>query len=168
MRSDMFEVIIERPRVNRGYNRPKGRRGEARRQQEAPVRESTSRHRGGSKVLNENLAPLRRFLRSRVGRPWNDVHSEICSLLNVRSAVQKHVLDHVKDMVEVNVVLVDGRPHHAAGHLFAGALIVRSRWRGFYVCPRTGLLCLSRWRWGRPTLDPRTGGVIRPAPLLRV
>jgi hypothetical protein len=168
MRSDMFEVIIERPRVNRGYIRRKGRRGEARRQQEAPVREPVGRGWGGSKVLNENLAPLRRFLRSRVGRPWNDVHREICSLLNVRSAVQKHVLDHVREMVEVNVVLVDGRPHHAPGHWYAGSLIVRSRWRGFYVCPKTGRLCLSRWRWGRPVLDPSTGGVLRAAPLLRV
>jgi hypothetical protein len=169
MRSDMFEVIIERPRVQPNRRgRRKGRKGEALRQQEAPVREPMSRGRGGNKILNENLAPLRRFLQRRVGRPWNDVHREICALLNVRSAVQKHVLDHVDEMVEVNVVLVGGRAHHAPGHLFAGSLIVRSRWRGFYVCPKTGTLRLSPYRWGRGRIDPRTGSVIEPAVPVRV
>jgi hypothetical protein len=90
MRSDMFEVIIERPRVDRGRGEGKGRRREPVRQQEAPTWEPVSRGRG-TKCLNENLAPLRRFLRSRVGRPWDAVRSEICQLITPRSAVQMHV-----------------------------------------------------------------------------
>jgi hypothetical protein len=168
MRSDMFEVIIERPRVDRWRGRGKGRKGEALRQQEAPIWEPVSRGRGGTKILNENLAPLRRFLRSRVGRPWNDVHREIRALLSVRSAVHKHVLDHVKQMVEVNVVLVDGRPHHGPGHWYAGSLIVRSRWCELYVCPRTGALRLSPYRWRRAKIDPRTGSVLEPAAPVRM
>jgi hypothetical protein len=140
MRSDMFEVIIERPRYNSGRGRKlKGRRGEARRQQEAATWEPVSRGRG-TKSLNENLAPLERFLRSRVGQRWDDVRSEICALLSVRSAVQKHVLDHVKQMVEENAVLIDGRPHYPASRGPWSSLIMG----GFYVCPRTGALSLGR------------------------
>lgn len=144
MRSDMFEVIIERPRVDCTRGLGKGRRGEPRRQQEGPTWEPVSRGRGG-KYLNENLAPLRRFLQSRLGRRWDDVRGEICAVLNANSAVQKHVLDHVKDMVEENAVLIDGRPHHTPG--WGGfTLITRSRWGGFYVCPLTGALRVSTVR----------------------
>jgi hypothetical protein len=137
MRSDMFQVIIERPRYNTWWGwRAKGRRGEARRQQEAATWEPVSRGRG-SKVLNENLAPLERFLRSRVGQRWDDVRSEMMRVLSVRSAVQKHVLDHVKQMVQENAVLVDGEPYTPD-----------RVWpvRDFYVCPLTGALRT----WARP------------------
>jgi hypothetical protein len=139
MRSDMFEVIIERPRVSCRYNTTDRRRGERLRQQEAPTWEPVSRGRG-SKYLNENLAPLRRFLQSRVGRPWDAVRSEICSLLRPTSAVQKHVLDHVKQMVEENAVLIDGVPYHAPGSGWGRQIVEEGRFRGFYVCPRTGAL----------------------------
>jgi hypothetical protein len=145
MRKDMFEVIIERPRVDCGYRYRKGRHGEARRQWEASTWEPVSRGRG-TKYLNENLAPLRRFLFSRVGRRWDDVRSEMSRVLNVQSAVQKHVLDHVKQMVEENAVLIDGRPHHPGGFYPQGSLILGGRWGGLYVCPRTGALRLSPYR----------------------
>lgn len=154
MRSDMFEVIIERPRAGSCHGcLDKGRRREPLRQQEGPLREPMSRGRG-DKCLNENLAPLRRFLQSRVGRPWNAVHREMCALLNPRSAVQQHVLDHVKQMVELNPVLVDGRAYHPTGH--SGRLwpvVPSPRWGGFYVCPRTGALRLAKHpaRSKRPT-----------------
>jgi hypothetical protein len=156
MRSDMFEVIIERPRVDRGRGDTKGRRGEPLRQQEAPTWEPVSRGRG-TKSLNENLAPLRRFLRSRLGRPWDAVRSEICQLITPRSAVQMHVLVHVKQMVEENTVLIDGRPHHTPGAYWRGggpieAVGFRS---GFYVCPRTGLLRIAAERWRRRALGGR-------------
>jgi hypothetical protein len=131
-------VIIERPRVGSSWAKEKGRHREQLREQEAPTWEPVSRGRG-SKQLNENLAPLRRFLHSRVGRPWDAVRSEISAILNVRSAVQQHVLVHVKEMVEENAVLIDGVPHHKpkyGGYTPIG----RNRWHGFYVCPETGIL----------------------------
>ena len=157
MRSDMFEVIIERPRVDLGRGRTKGRRREPRRLEEAPTWEPVSLGRG-TKGLNENLAPLRRFLQSRVGRPWDAVRSEICQLITPRSAVQMHVLVHVKDMVEENTVLVDGRPHHPPGVGWRGGALIRGgRWGGFYVCPLTGALRAAggrRFRRPRPEPDP--------------
>lgn len=145
MRSDMAEVIIERPRWNGGRWNVKGRRREARWWQEAPVQEPMSIGRGG-KQLNENLAPLRRFLERRVGRPWDDVHREISARLAVRSAVQKHVMDHVKEMVERCPVFIDGTPHHpkAWGPVRSEYWpIGYNRWRRFYVCPRDGVLCMA-------------------------
>src|SRR5438309_9686382 len=38
-----------------------------------------SPRRPGEKWLNENLAPLRRYLESNVGRPWSKVYAEIRS-----------------------------------------------------------------------------------------
>jgi hypothetical protein len=103
MRPDMHEVIIERPRrghhteryprtrmVNRGLPRN--------REDDPPVRESMGRYYRG-KSLNENLAPLVRFLRSNTGRPWSKVRSEMMRYLSVTSAVQKHVMDHVRQYV---------------------------------------------------------------------
>jgi hypothetical protein len=139
----MFEVIIERPRVGSNYrSRRKGRHGEPGRRQEAPRCEPMSVGRG-SKHLNENLAPLRRFLQRRVGRPWDAVRSEICARLKMTSAVQKHVLDHVKEMVEENPVFIDGTPHHptAWGHGRATRFEIGwNHWHVFYVCPETRTL----------------------------
>lgn len=98
-----------------------------------------------SKWLSENLAPLRRFLLRRLGRPWNDVHSEICAQIGLRSAVQKHVLDHLRHYVELYPVMLDGYPHHrAAGSRIAGGVVPLSDYgRSFYVCPDTGTLQLA-------------------------
>lgn len=145
MRSDMFEIIIERTRLggSRGLYR-KGRRKEyaSVNMELSPSREPMSISRG-TKHLNENLAPLLRFLAGSVGRPWNKVHAEIAEHLSMNSAVQKHVLDHVWQFVELNPVMIKGLPHdpEATGPM-------RNRYRalyaygcrGFYVCPKTGIL----------------------------
>jgi hypothetical protein len=145
MRKDMFEVIIERPRYGSRFATKKGRRKERteRAFDRAPTRMGMGRS-GGTKCLNENLAPLRRFLGSHVGRPWSKVRSEMNAVLSVSSAVQKHVLDHVKDFVEENPRMIDGVAHVPT--TFGGAKgkyrpLAGNRWREqFYVCPRTGLL----------------------------
>ena len=141
MRRDMFEVIIERPRLG-AHGSKKQRTGErtARAFERAPAKVPMGRGRG-TKELNENLAPLRRFLASRTGRPWNAVHSEMCAVLSMGSAVQKHVLDHVKQYVEENPLMIDGRPHDPVAFLGRHhPLTAFGRWWKFYVCPRTGLL----------------------------
>jgi hypothetical protein len=151
MREDMFELIIERPRGG-GWKRRAGR--PPRDLADAPRFESSSRRRGGTKWLNENLAPLVRFLRRRVGCPWNEVHREMAAQLSLDSAVQKHVLDHVWHMIELHPILVDGRPHHPRAMRGRLQPIEDHGWRrSFYVCPATGRLLLA------PRYDPP-----RPAP----
>lgn len=167
MRSDMFEVIIERPRVGSSWpNRVKGRKAEIARLRPdlAPSREPMSIGRG-SKHLNENLAPLRRFLERSVGRPWDAVRSEICAHIAAGSAVQKHVLEHVKDMVETNPVLIDGRPHYpmADGPRRDRYRPIRAyrAWR-FYVCPNTGLLKVPAPDGSRRKKEPPPRPDVRP------
>src|SRR5438874_10641294 len=87
--------------------------------------------RGDSKQLNENLAPLRRYLARQVGRPWNKVYAEIAANLRVDNAVQQHVRDHLRDFV----ALKPRRDVTRGG--FRGSLW----WQELYVEPKTGLLC---------------------------
>jgi hypothetical protein len=145
MRSDMAKVIVERPRHG---PRQKYRKGYRKRWQKLnpedwPHHESIYA-KGRSKFFNEHLGPLRRYLRKQVGRPWNKVFSEICQNLRVDSAVQSHVRDHLEDFVETRVIDVDGvlcSSNHPVGWP-----LVRSSWKEFYVCPRTGLLRTIRSR----------------------
>lgn len=141
MRPDMDKVIVERPRLGGGGRRPKGLRKRERLAMAdlAPSREGYRRRwTSWQKHLNEHLGPLRRYLQSQVGRPWNKVHSEISQHLRLDSAVQSHVLDHLWDYVEVNARLVDGVVCSATGEPIGK----RHCWqrRLFYVCPKSGLL----------------------------
>jgi hypothetical protein len=146
MRKDMFEVIIERPRLG-GYDRTTYRRRREKTERafdRAPTKIGMRREMR-SKDLNENLAPLRRFLRRRTGKPWNKVHSEMYAVLSMSSAVQKHVIDHVKQYVEENPLMIDGVPHEPTaidGKYYP--LRWHERWPRFYVCPKTGLLREAR------------------------
>lgn len=101
MRKDMFRVIVERPRILESAAKTR-RDGPV---ETMPLREGMRRGsalRRGFKALNENLAPLRRFLMKQVGRPWDKVYGEICEHLRVDSTMQQHVRDHLRDFVEVN------------------------------------------------------------------
>src|SRR4029077_7165209 len=103
------------------------------------------------------LAPLRRFLGRRVGRPWNAVYSEITASLRLDSVVQKHVLDHLFHFVEVHATLVKGAPHALR---YGGPVPLESYRAGtFYVCPKTGLLRLAPAR-----KRPRRGSHGAPPP----
>ena len=165
MRSDMFELIIERPR-HHGGKRKLGRAGERAVMcaDDAPHREPpVGMSRGGTKGLSENLAPLRRFLQGCVGRRWDAVWSELCAHIAFDDPVQKHVLDHVRRMVLVDVVLIDGLPYRSEAtgtggeeHLRVGA---RRYADELYVCPRTGLLRAA------PPLGRRRGWGSSPAVL---
>lgn len=103
MRADMAQVIIERPRY--GSSDPSRKKGYRKLQQRTPLDEQPhhesmlGRWQGMSKTLNEHLGPLRRFLRSRVGRPWNHVHRELCTYVSFDNAVQKHILAHIDQYV---------------------------------------------------------------------
>jgi hypothetical protein len=144
MRSDMAKVIVERPRIgSRGRGKPKGYfRDQQRLSDEGlPVREGIrKRWQGGTKTLNEHLGPLRRFLDSQVGRPWDKVFSEICAHINRDSAVQDHVRDHVQDYVATQVILIDGVPCDGAGGCGYGQPLHYRSWKHWYVCPRSGIL----------------------------
>lgn len=101
MRKDMAKVIVTRPRILEDAVR-KGRSVPDEVEPKSIGLRRHVRERGGFKVLNENLAPLRRYLEAQVGRPWNKVYSEIAANLRVSSTVQQHVRDHLKDFVNLH------------------------------------------------------------------
>lgn len=147
MRYDMSEVIVERPRlrfpgIGSAYPRAHLKNPWRNNLEDSPRIESMRGH-YGDKWPSENLRPLVRFLRSNVGRPWNKVHAEIAARISCSSAVQKHVLDHLRGYVSERVWLEGktvfaferwGRPRPltSIGMNFH-----------FYVCPKSGLLKLA-------------------------
>lgn len=99
MRADMSRMIVGRPRRGGRY-----RRGRPVPLEDLPHREGIRRRHqisGGSKELNENLAPLRRYLARQVGRPWDKVYADIAAHLRVDNTVQRHVRDHLHDFVAI-------------------------------------------------------------------
>src|SRR5207244_12869366 len=74
MRPDMHKVVIERPRHGRSWAesrpRPKPPFDESR-----PFESIMARH-TRRKWFSDLLGPLKRWLQSHIGRPWNGVYSE--------------------------------------------------------------------------------------------
>lgn len=145
MRSDMAKVIVERPRFGGSWSKEYP----APDWDAQPRRESLRARWRSRKGLNENLAPLRRYLRKQVGRPWDDVYSEICANLRVTSTVQQHVRDHVPDFVAFNTTEIDGAVWFQHKHI--GLRPLAEGGPELVVCPRSGVLRTNpywpRARW---------------------
>lgn len=157
MRSDMSQVVIERPRrggrcttrgrfkVDSGYRSRPGwyqpiddddldvdlddhfPRGMSLRK--------VHKIRGDWKEFSDLLGPLEGFLRSRCGRRWDDVYSEISEHLNRDSVTHAHIYQHLYSFVDVKTSAgSDGEVTSHDGGRF-GRIISE-----FYVCPFSGLL----------------------------
>ena len=111
-----------------------------------PDRASSARH---SKWLNENLAPLRRYLTKQVGRPWTKVYAEIRKNIDTRSAIGLHVMQHLFDFIAVNVEM-------EGGVLYEMGRFGRHPVRGLYVHPRTGIIRAAKPRKAAPKRPERT------------
>ena len=142
----MDKVIVERPRLGRSYKRPPGRSRALTDEDGAPLR--VVRAKGAraperekplkTKNLNENLAPLYRYLDRQVGRPWDKVWSELSANLRPTSTVQEHVRDHVRDYVAITTRAVPSGVEVALK--WGGPTLLKDSWFRLYVDPRTGLL----------------------------
>ena len=142
MRSDMDKVIVERPRINsRAKSRKKGYRKYIASTpiDELPLREPMlGRWCGREKWLNEHLGPMRKFLRSNVGRPWNKIHQELCEHISFDNAVQSHVLDHVFDFVNDQVNVINATLVYGKWRWSGGQRVLRVG--EMYICPRSRIL----------------------------
>ncbi len=145
MRKDMSKVIVERPRLGRklaAVARP-GRTRALVDDDDEPIRatkaarEPTTRA-AKTKVLNENLNPLKRYLAANVGRPWDKVYSEISEHLKPTSTVQQHVRDHLDDFVATKTRMKNGKVVVMTS--YGGERPLSEAWRPYYVHPRTGQL----------------------------
>ena len=147
MREDMSKVVIERPRSGHslpGYKtRLRIRRFDPEKDYEdMPWRVSGSRSKyvraGETKYFSDFLSPLRRFLRTNVGRPWDKVYSEMKESLDDRKVTGHHVFEHVdREVVTHPLIGDDGELYQLE---YDGRLHPIYE---FYVDPRTGLLCWS-------------------------
>jgi hypothetical protein len=146
MRPDMAKVIVERPRV--GSRLKSRKKGYQKYLQQADfthlprVEPMLGRWRGMQKWFNEHLGPMRRYLRSQGGRPWNSIYKDLREHVRFDNVVQKHVLTHVFDYVHLEVRIENDR------------VVNESEWRRnivlgpgeMYVCPRSGILKVVRPR----------------------
>lgn len=169
MRDDMYELIIERPRWGSRWMKHPRR---ARRMDSKVVAERDpdalvsklgmqrgSRNARFSKSLNENLAPLRRYLESQVNRPWDKVWSEISAHLESGNTVQQHVRDHVQDFVAYRTFVKDGTVY-LVERFGSPCPLTEGRHR-LYVDPRTGILRKNKYH--RSWQQERRAGVAEAA-----
>lgn len=160
MRSDMKKVVVERPRWgSRVRNQKFGKKlryipGHDYEEEPRKARGFESFHDGVGKLFTDVLGPLYRYLDRNVGRPWNKIYSEMCASLDKRKTTGRHIFQHVEQMVERDCYVgEDGkvRYNRYRSWIFGGD--GSQEVRGFYVHPRTGLLCLApretRREWKR-------------------
>lgn len=132
-----------------------------------PTFVSSARHRqegrcsglGGKKKIdhkrrNENTKPIYRFLHKNVGRPWDDVYSEICENQDRRSTQGFHFLEHIGWAVAQDVIMIGGKPYQTRWGRRENFLDFP--YTGYYVNPDTGILCEG---------ERRTYGGHAPAPV---
>ena len=147
MREDMFKVIVERPRCKYS-NIYKGDGRKFRNSEDRPAKIGMKDGYGQRKYLNENLAPLKRFVEQQVNRPWDKVYGEIRTVIDARSTVKQHILLHLDNFVAIET--------RWEGSKKDGRVLVRyTSWSGryvelaeslsaMYVHPLTGILLRNR------------------------
>jgi hypothetical protein len=147
----MHKVVIERPRWNPGPGKH-GRRANLP-DELLPKFEGMKRPHACRKGLTDLLGPLKRWLHSQVGRPWNDVYSEACAVIKSDSVIRAHVKTHLLEFVQRDTFMHDGQASYldTGGGVIRPVLAEKFFRRAFYVHPETGLLekiePVSRKRW---------------------
>jgi hypothetical protein len=140
MRDDMFKLLVERPRWGASH----AQAAKLKKTYDQDIKYiGLKRHAWIAspyiKSLNENFAPLVRFLRSRRGQSWDNIFSEICAGLDTGSTVKMPVRKHIEDFVLTRISV--GRDGE---WMFEGEVLARNgRWfrqRKFFVDPEDGLL----------------------------
>jgi hypothetical protein len=85
---------------------------------------------------------LKRWLRSNVGRPWNDVFSEACQVFKADNVVRAHIRTHMMEYVERHTFMSDGEVWCVQRSIEVPIRSLRGHtvWPKFYVHPETGIL----------------------------
>jgi len=154
----MHKVVIERPRWSPGRDKH-GRRANLPDELQ-PKYEGMRRAHSRRKGFTDLLGPLRRWLHTQVGRPWNDVYSEACAVIKPDSVIRAHVKTHLLEMVEQNTFIAGGQVS-VVDHFRGGGVrpVVETRWgwTRYYVHPETGLLLKIPPRSRRAAVRARVG-----------
>lgn len=147
MRNDMYKVIVERPRDWKGGDRLAAR---LRDDLDGPTHLGMRAGYAG-RFLNENLSPLRRYLRAQVGRPWDKVFSEISAGIDRRNTVQQHIHQHIDEFIAIRVGVRGDRLIDLGSLSSYRFGELRQQ---LYVDPRTGLIRINKnYRTWRQQID---------------
>jgi len=164
MRPDMHKVVIERPRHGRSWaeSRPRPKPPF----DESPRFESIMARHTRRKWFSDLLGPLKRWLQSQVGQPWNEVYSEACAVIKPDSPIRAHVKTHLLEFVERNTFIHEGNVCVLDTGYLGKPVPVSANGRHrslFFVHPETGLLLpsprLSKRAWR--ARDPKPSAPIR-------
>ena len=149
LRRDMSKVVTERPR--HGHANPSKKtalrihRSDSENEYEdLPKRISSSRRRQygwDAKEFSDLIGPLQRFLRSRIGKHWNTVYSELSQNLDKRSMAGQHIWTHVWIEVERDCHVGPDKKVYPSPKYGRNLPV-----SGLYIHPKTGLLS---WAGGR-------------------
>lgn len=137
MRKDMYDVLL-------GNSPPKGwtmlRRKPARQDiEDAPARENILRR--GHWLSLKSLNPLRRYLASQAGRPWNEVYAELCGQRRTRQLMHAEIFRSISWLVALDVQQIAGGLH--ARHTWRGMLPLAEIEQLLYVDPANGRLMIN-------------------------
>ncbi len=94
------------------------------------------------KELSETPYPLRRFLWSKIGSRWNDVYSEIRKNIRFDSTTQRHILQHLFDIIETKVIRENGK----LKRLDYGIVDFGTYFDELYVDPDDGIIKVNKSR----------------------
>jgi hypothetical protein len=165
MRSDMAKVLCEEPRHGARLKERKGYKRELARTalEDQPVKERGNLHQrwhgkwGDGKEFGEHLGPLKRFILSSCGRPWNEVYSEIRKVVKPGTVVNNHLYSHLYGYVTVNVVEKDGEFYDPVSSKYGSSRVYTLT----FVHPQTGILCRTPKTKRPKTRRQKTERVIR-------
>jgi len=145
MRDDMAKVVTERPR--RGHqNKSKKTTGRPIRHYDPgvdydePNRLPVARGRQygyNAKEFSDLINPLKRYLRSCIGRSWKKVHSELSQKLDRRSLSGLHIWNHLLAEIEIDCYVGDDRRAYSNNRKYS---LGEHPVRGLYVHPKTGVV----------------------------
>lgn len=147
MRDDMAKVVTERPRRGHGNKSkkttaPRIRRYDPNQEYDEPTRLPIARRRQygyDAKEFSDLINPLRRYLRSCMGRPWAKVHSELSQKLDRRSVSGSHIWDHVIREIEIDCYIGNDGLAYSNNRTCMGRAS-DCPIEGIYVHPKTGLI----------------------------
>ncbi len=156
MRRDMSKVVTERPRWGHAAKSKKTslklKPSEFEKDDVGSTRAPVARRRQygyEAKSFSDLIGPLRRSLRTNVGRPWNKVKSELSKTLDRTSVSGLHIWSHIAWEVSESCFIGEDRKVYSSGTWGSPELAT-----GLYVHPITGLLCWKpRKRFKQPFID---------------
>jgi hypothetical protein len=159
MRSDMAKVLCEEPRRGMRVKERKGYKRELARTalEDQPVKERGNLYQrwhakwGDGKEFGDHVSPLKRFILSSCGRPWNEVYSDIRKVVKPGTVVNNHLYTHLYSYVTVNVVEKDGEFYDVSSRIYTPT----------FVHPETGILTRTAERKRLKAKRQRTERVIR-------